>query len=298
MSIRGYQEPQLTSVQPEGETQSLHHLFIRNTHRCAHTSTCWEAEWTLSQNIPNPLISERKRERQRERGREGGAQSLRPSTWQFFFFKNWEVLLPFGLVELLEMQPLRHSVDRQKPAFLTTMTTRPQLYPITFLFSVKLQSELRHPKPPSRPQCQWIENLFLIVRHITVISQFGLFLRGRRNLLETSAAEAFSGFVCYKVTLTASHLSRVSSLRWGNSVCPNYVLLMVKNKRFIGFLSPRSAIALMRIFFSWRLRLAACFWVSVWTWISSCEAKLFENTKEKTFSKHSVAVWTGPNSMG
>ena len=46
-----------------------------------------------------------------------------------------------------------------------------------------------------------IQNLFVIVRHVIFVRQFVLFLRGGRNLSETSAAKAFSEFVCYLVTL-------------------------------------------------------------------------------------------------
>ena len=72
-------------------------------------------------------------------------------------------------------------------------------------FSMKLQAKIRPVKPPPRPQWQWIENLFLIVRRIMVVSQFVLFLWVGRNLLETSAAKVFSGCVWYKVMLNASN---------------------------------------------------------------------------------------------
>ena len=82
--------------------------------------------------------------------------------------------------------------------------------------------------------------------HIMLVSEF---LRGECNLSETEA-NAFSGFVWYKVTLI---LSRVSSLHWGNSVCLNHILLTLKNKRFIGFSFSRGVIALIIMLFSCRL---------------------------------------------
>ena len=127
----------------------------------------------------------------------------------------------------------------------------------------------------------------LNVRHIMVANLL-YFYKEDAICRKTSVAKAFSVFVSYKVTLNTSKFNWVGSLHWRNSVCPNHVLPILKNKRFIGLISSCRGTALEVILFS-----CACSLFVVitcgrgWTLKTSCGCQSFWKRKGKTlFSKH------------
>ena len=108
-------------------------------------------------------------------------------------------------------------VGRVPLSFLKTMTTQPQLYPITFhsQWSFRLSSALQSLLHVLSGN-EYKINFWLI--RIMVVSQCVIFIWGGRNLSDPSVAKAFSGFVWKKLTCgheIAATLSRACSLHWG-----------------------------------------------------------------------------------